>query len=296
MRRLACILRFAVCLGTVLFAMLPATPGFVGADEATAATATTNAIAARTDVARAAALEAVETYTRGLNTEKRDARIEQFRRAQRLFARASDDGVATASLYTNLGNAALQAEDLGEAILAYRRALRLEPNHPRASQNLDHARSLLPSWVPRPAAESALDSFFFWHRTVPQGIRQLAAAVCFGVAGALIAAGIRFRQSALRNAAILPLLVWGALTASVLVDPARAAGNDAVVILPEVLARAADSPLSPSAFAEPLPRGVEVRVVEDRAPWLRVRLFNGRDAWVPESSIERVEPATGEQS
>ena len=33
---------------------------------------------------------------------------------------------------------------------------------------------------------------------------------------------------------------------------------------------------------------VELTVVEERDPWLRVRLANGRDAWLPESSIARV--------
>lgn len=243
-----------------------------------------------TEAGRAEALarEAVETYTRGLGALDRGVRREEFRRAHRLFASAASDGIENAALYTNIGNAALQAEDLGAAILAYRRALRVAPDHARATQNLEHARSLLPSWVPRPAPEGALDSFFFWHRTVPRGQREFGAAACFALAGALIALGIRFRQSALRNAAILPGIAWFALAASVLVDPVRARFDDAVVVLPEVVARAADSALAPSAFAEALPSGVEVRIVEDRSPWLRVRLASGRDAWLPESSVERV--------
>jgi hypothetical protein len=142
--------------------------------------------------------------------------------------------------------------------------------------------------VPRPAPEGALDSFFFWHRTIPAESRALLAAGCFAAASLLIALGIRTRQSSLRNAAIVPLVAWSALVASVLLDPASGTGDEAVVVLPEVVARAADSPLSPSAFAEPLPSGVEVRVLEDRSPWLRVRLANGRDAWLPESSVSTI--------
>ena len=239
-------------------------------------------------------LEAVETYTRGLHTEHRDPRIEEFRRAQRLFA-AVADRVENADLYTNLGNAALQAEDLGGSILAYRRALRISPAHPRALQNLDHARSLLPGWVPRPGPEGVLDSLFFWHRSVPIDLRMLLAALCFTVAAVLVAAAIRFRQSPLRNAASLPLLAWGALLASVLADPSRTARPEAVVAVPEVVARAADSPLSPSAFPQPLPGGVEVRILEQRSAWVRVRLANGRDAWLPESSLASVDSQPRQQ-
>jgi tetratricopeptide (TPR) repeat protein len=241
---------------------------------------------------RATLEEAIETYTRGLNTEERAARLETFRRAQLLFATAASTGVENAALYTNLGNAALQAEDLGGAILAYRRALRLEPDHGRARQNLDHARSRLPAWVPRPAPEGAFDSFFFWHRTLPLDQRKFVAAGCFAAALVLVAAGIRVRQSALRNAAILPFVAWAALLGSVLLDPSSGDTGEAVVTLPEVVARAADSALAPSAFAEPLPSGVEVQVIEDRSPWLRVRLANGRDAWLPQSSVAWVDESS----
>ena len=232
--------------------------------------------------------DAVQSYTRGLNGEARDARLAEFRRAERLFANLEARGVSTADLYTNLGNAALQAEDLGAAVLAYRRALRLDADHPRALQNLDHARSLLPAWVPRPAPSGVLDSLFFWHRTVPEPLRELLAAACFAAAALLVAASIRLRQTVLRNAAVLPGLAWLAITGSVLLDPASGDPTAAVVTASETVARAADSGLAPSAFPQPLPGGVELRILEARPPWVRVRLANGRDAWVSESSVTRV--------
>lgn len=238
--------------------------------------------------------EAVVTYTRALNTEGRDPRLEEFRRSQRLFASVAERGVETAALYTNLGNAALQAEDLGTAMLAYRRALRLDADHPRAAQNLDHARSLLPPWVPRPEPAGVLDSFFFWHRSVPAPVRELLAASCFAAAALLLAAAIRLRQSALRNAAILPGLAWIVVLGSVLADPGGSDVDDAVVTVSEVVARAADSSLAPSAFPQPLPGGVELRILEERAPWLRVRLANGRDAWLTRSSVTRIVPQAPE--
>ncbi len=34
--------------------------------------------------------------------------------------------------------------------------------------------------------------------------------------------------------------------------------------------------------------GVEVRILERRSPWIRIRLANGRDAWVAESALRTV--------
>ena len=231
---------------------------------------------------------AVDSYTEGLNTEGRDPRLAQFRRSQRLFSSVAERGVDSADLYTNLGNAALQAEDLGTTVLAYRRALRLDADHPRALQNLDHARSLLPAWVPRPQPAGVFDSLFFWHRTVPAPVRELAAAACFALMSLAVAAGIRWRQPSLRNAAFLPGLAWLLLVGSIALDPRAEDADEAVVTVPEVVARAADSALAPSTFSQPLPAGVELRILEERAPWLRVRLANGRDAWLTESSVTRI--------
>ena len=232
--------------------------------------------------------QAVQAYTAALDTPGRDERLEAFRSAERLFARAIEEGVQSPELYTNLGNAALQGERLGGAILAYRRALLLDPDHRRASQNLEHARSLLPEWVPRPEAHDMLDSFYFWHRWLARGQRSLGAALAFLAAALLVAASLRMGSTTARNLAALPGLVWLALLASLVLDPSRRQREEGVVTADEVVARAADSSLAPDLFAAPLPGGTEVRVVEERSPWLRVRLANGRDAWVQESSVSRV--------
>lgn len=238
--------------------------------------------------------EAVELYGAGLDTPERDLRLETFRRAERLFARAASDERATTALYTNLGNAALQAEHLGAAVLAYRRALVLDPTHPRAVQNLAHARSLLPDWLPKPREGGLLDSFFFWHRTLTHAQRALAAAAAFALAALLLAASIRQAQPGLRMVAVVPALVWVTLLASLAVDvfgsSAGSAGaqDEAVITADEVVARAADSALAPSALPAPLPGGAEVRVLERRAPWTRIRLANGRAAWVAQSALTEV--------
>lgn len=242
-------------------------------------------------VAHADVTRAVDAYTRALETEARDARLAGFREAERLFEEVIAGGVENADLYTNLGNAALQAEHLGSAILAYRRALRLDPDHPRALQNLAHARELLPGWVPRQASAGLAESLFFWHRSMAPSERALWAAGCFLVACLLVAAGIQLDQSALRNSAIVPGLAWLAFLLSLGIEARGTGLGDAVVIADEAFLRVADSSLAPVALPRPLPAGTELRVLEQRPPWLRVRLANGRDAWLAAAAAARVEPA-----
>lgn len=234
--------------------------------------------------------KAIAGYAAALDTEDRDQRLEGFRRVERLFSSVVESGHETADLYANIGNAALQAEHLGNAVLAYRRALVLDPDHSRARQNLDHVRGLVPDWVPRPDQSTLFDSFFQWHANVSKSERAWAAALAFLGAAVLFALGIVIRSIAARNAAALPGLVWCGLLVSMVLDPAAAARNDAVVVSREVVARSADSVHAPARFSRPLPTGTEVEILEDRDGWLRIELANGREAWVRASSVSRVIP------
>ncbi|MCP4698791.1 MAG: hypothetical protein GY862_18355 [Gammaproteobacteria bacterium] len=233
--------------------------------------------------------QAIAAYSKAQETKERESRVEGFRQAERLFDSAARQGVYNADLQANLGAAALQAERLGPAVLAFRRALHLDPDHGRALQNLAHARTLLPAWVPRPAREGVLDSFFFWHRSLSVNERAAAAAICFLIAALGFAAAIRWRNGIVRNLALLPALVWIGLTASLAVEAYSPSARQAVVIVDEALARAADSANAPARFAEPLPGGTEVDILENREEWVRIKLANSRDAWVRRGTLAMVE-------
>jgi tetratricopeptide (TPR) repeat protein len=233
--------------------------------------------------------EARAAYKAALATEERDQRLAAFNQARLQFDRLVTAGVSSADLFADLGNAALQAEDLGQAVLAYRRALLLDPDHPRARLNLQHARSLLPAWVPRPAGGGALDTFFFWHRTWSRAERAALAALAFAAAVLLVAAAVRWRRPLLRNFAVLPALIWLGLLTSLWLE-SDSATHQAVIITPGgEPALSADDPSARPVFSNPLPDGTEVTVVERREGWANVRLADdSRGAWVRSGSIAAV--------
>jgi len=239
--------------------------------------------------------DAVQEYSAALDSTDRDQRLDKFRRAELLFARLVDgdrdnptDGIHNADLYVNLGNAAMGAKRLGPAILAYRRALRIDPDHHRAQQNLAHARTLLPDWVPRPEEGGLLDNFFAWGGSLSLREFRTLAGVAFLLMTALIAAAIRWSQPMLRNLAVIPGLVWLLLLGAIMFLFFNNHDGEAVLTVSEVVARSADSSGASPRFPQPLPSGTEVQVLETRDEWTRVRLFDGRDAWLPRSALEQV--------
>jgi tetratricopeptide (TPR) repeat protein len=259
----------------------------------TIAVATLLVFAATPQAARAASgveeeIQAgLEAYDTAQAETLRRARLEGFRKAERHFRAAIDDGAANAALYTNLGNAALQAEHLGEAVLAYRRALDLDPDHRRARANLVHARSLLPGWVPRPPEAGILDTFFFWQATMSEADRARAEALAFALAAAVFGASMALHLRWLRSLVVIPGLVWLGLVASGRIGGDTGAGA-AVITAPETIARASDSVNAPSRYGDPLPSGTEVTILERRGDWLRVRLGAEAEAWIRAAAVGEV--------
>ena len=233
--------------------------------------------------------QGIDAYAEGQALTDRDARLAAFGRSEALFMEAARRGDGNADLYANAGTAALQAERLGPAILAFRRALAIDPDHPRANRNLTHARTLLPAWVPRLSGESdVLDTFFFWHRSLSTAERAGISALSFMLAAIFLAVGVRWRSRLARGLALVPALGWLGLIASLLVEVGGGRSNDAVITVEETVARASDSANAPARFADPLPGGTEVEVIETRDRWARIRLANGREAWVGRQSLGRV--------
>ena len=233
--------------------------------------------------------QAVQSYRQAMDEPEPATRRMRFAQAKRLFAEAiAQTGVANAELQTNLGNASLQCDELGGAILAYRRALEVSPDHQRARQNLTYARQMLPDWVPRPEPDTLFDTFFAWQHAISPAARSLWAAICFGLTAVLASIAIRYRRMWARNLAILPALVCLALLGTGWWQHWSGPVNDAVITAPEVVARAADAAGAPPRFAQPLPAGTEARLLDQRGDWVRIRLANGRDGWIRRSAITAV--------
>ncbi len=138
---------------------------------------------------------AIQQYAAAMDCAERDRRLSMFARAEQLFRQIIDGDeqhppIRNAALYTNLGNAALQAERIGPAILAYRQALELAPQHAQARQNLIYARSLLPDWARYDQSQGLIGSLFFWRSLLSEAQIKVLAAACFLLTALLLAASI----------------------------------------------------------------------------------------------------------
>lgn len=115
--------------------------------------------------------------------------------------------------------------------------------------------------------------------------KLVMSAAAFAIAILLLVPWSGRRHRGFAGLALLPLAVWIAMLASVIAEDRR---PDDAVVMDDVVLRAADSAGAPAALPQPLPRGVEVTVLERRDTWTKVRLSGGMAGWVPAGAVERV--------
>ena len=232
----------------------------------------------------AAAQQARVLFHEALDETDRLRRVRLFANAERAWRPLAAAHPHAAELQVDWGNAALGAQDAGRAVLAYRRALHSAPGNQRASANLAWLRDRLPIWLPRPASTGALDSLLFWRGRLTAAQLHLAGGAAFAIG--VLSLVIWPRRRALRPLAALALLVWVGATASALLADDDAAA--AVLLTDGVVLRSADSSGAAPTFANPLPAGTEVSVVESRPPWARIALADGTIGWLPTRAIAPV--------
>ncbi len=218
--------------------------------------------------------------------------------ARRLYEQAilgyekiiEDGGIQNAKLYYNLANAYMLSEDLGRAILNYRRARRLAPEDPKILKNLNFARSRRIDQIPVPAEKRVLSRLFFWHYEWSLKTRLRIG----GLSLALLCLWLTVRTWTSRLPAVPALYV--VLLAIVIGMAGSIAGRqvtggrmrDGVIITPSVVARQGDGMNYAESFTEPLHAGTEFELMQRRGGWLQIRLADGSEAWILDSAAELI--------
>jgi hypothetical protein len=216
-----------------------------------------------------------------LDSDPSDARDAFVQAAQRCTT-LTDDGIRNGPLLYDLGNAWVQAGELGKGIAAYLESAQFMPNDARLAENLAHARKLVsPQFGGGDATHGLLMRLIAWHT----GLSMWARIGIFTVAwcllwGMLIVQRVQ-PKAAWRWLTGIGLVLSLVFAISVTVDTFRETGTYGVVQRDGVIVRKGDAASYQPTFDEPINRGVEFRILESRPVWLHVEFRNGQDGWIP---------------
>ncbi len=218
-----------------------------------------------------------------------DKATELYRRAILLYEKIIDQGgIRNARLHYNLGNAYFLTEDIGRAILNYRRALRLDSADVNVRNNLAFARSQRLDKVGVQTEKRVLQTLFFWHYDFSLGTRLFLACLFF--AGLCIGATVlvwRGRGPVASTMAVLSGLLCLCFLISVVVETReRSTRLGGVITASEIVARQGDGPNYAPSFKEPLHAGTEFELLDRRPGWFHIELSDGSRAWVPDTAAE----------
>ncbi|MCF7957061.1 MAG: hypothetical protein K9M57_01295 [Phycisphaerae bacterium] len=223
-------------------------------------------------------------------TEERDddKAQELYRQTILHYQKIIDEGgVVNEYLYYNIANTYLLMDDIGRAILNYKRAERFGSLNPELTQNLNFARSRRIDQVPVKTQKQVLKTLFFWHYDFSQRTRFILAGIFWALAclTACIKLWSRRPGRGLVWTAIISLLIALILATSVGMDEYRSHKyKQGVIIAPEVIGRYADRANADKSFKEPLHSGTEFDLLEKRTHWLHIELSNGDQTWIPDES------------
>lgn len=224
------------------------------------------------------------------STTDPDKALEFYRKSALRFERiVREGGIKNGKLFYNIGNAYFQLNDLGRAILNYRRAEQYIPNDPNLHQNLQYARDRRQDKIEEPQKTRVLKTLFFWHYDISRGIRMWLFSISFCLVW--IGAGLRLfvAKSSLHWCIGLSGFFAVLFLGSLLVESfSHRQTRPGVVIISEVIARKGDSETYEPSFTDPLHVGTEFVLVEDRDNWYQVELADSRKCWLPAKAVELV--------
>lgn len=233
-------------------------------------------------------------------TEQADSAYmaDDFSRAVALYQQALDDEGSSSVLYYNLGNAYYRLNQLGEAVLCYNRALRLDPSNADARTNLDFVNSRI---TDRPTDNRSMVEIVtdrIVNAATPNAWAAIALVLFIAVIGAvalyIFASGVALRKWSFFGGIILAILFIIALI--IARDAASRATSTSGAIIMDPAVQLSTSPRVPKDRSEEafrLHEGTQVEILDSVATpadsinpmWYEVIVDGTHRAWLPAHTL-----------
>lgn len=226
---------------------------------------------------------------------------DRFADAVELYSRAIAEEGPTATLYYNLGNAYYRLDQPGKAIVAYERALRIDPSMADARANLEFVNSritdrpgergsFLSRMADRTASLTAANSWAW----IAFGLFMLTAGavVLYMLGPTVMMRKAGFFGGILCLAAFLLTLLIALRAASIASDR-----DTAIVIAPStILSTSPREPKDRSEEAMLLHEGTRINILDSIAApadttglkWYDAAIDNTHRAWIRSTDVERI--------
>ena len=203
-----------------------------------------------------------------------------------------NEGLASARLYFNLANAYFKSGKVGEAILYYHKAAKLDPNDDDVAYNLAYAQSFTKDKiesVPGSAIGRIADSV---GNLMSSNAWAVVSLVLLGLSLVLVILYIVLTKRSARKVSFV-----GAVVCLVLMVVAVAFGgaerrdvlsaDEAIVLSSAAAVKASPERTSKDLFI--LHEGTKVDVLDSFGTWREIRIADGNKGWIQQSAIALID-------
>jgi tetratricopeptide (TPR) repeat protein len=226
----------------------------------------------------------------GKSLTSTDEAMELYKKSAMRYERLiNEGGIENGRIYYNLGNIYFRMNDIGRAILYYRKAEQYTPNDSNLRQNLEYAREKCVDKIEEKQETKVLKTLFFWHYDLSVKTRLMMFTVFFAIVW--ISAGFRiffkmpFLLWCIAVSSFLSIMLSGSLVAEEYILKKTRPG---VILSSETITRKGNSETYEPSFKEPLHAGTEFTLLEERGDWYQIELSDSRTCWVSANDVELV--------
>lgn len=217
----------------------------------------------------------------------------EYERAIIYYDSIHAQGVHSAELYFNLGNAHYKRNAIAPSILNYERALLLDPSNDDIRNNLVYAQNMtLDRFSPLPESDLKQLSTDILQFTDVWGWSVLSIAACW-LAAIFFVIYIRSSNSTWKRVYFSAFVLFGLFILISLAAALQQKGAEENT-QPAIVFSATESFRSePNLRSEVLltiHEGTKVYVQETLEDWVKIKLINGAVGWIPQSSMVYIRP------
>ena len=208
---------------------------------------------------------------------------EEYLRVAGAYGKLYDDGVNSAAVLFNQGNAFARADRHGNAIACYRQAIRLEPGNESIQANLDS------SMMATGASENPPDWFcriVVWQNSIGYGSKFVIATIFVVLTSILAMAARRSAGPLLGRAAVISGLLACVTVSSAVYDWYRFEHQKSgTIVSQDAVPRTGNGSDYEAAFNQPLREGTEFHVEEERGKWVRIAIPGLGRGWLQRDKV-----------
>ena len=215
----------------------------------------------------------------------------QMEEALASYTAIEDQNLQSADLYYNIGNTYYKLGDNPHAILYFERAVKLDPSHKDARNNLEIVSQMTLDKIDK-VPEFVLMT---WTKNLMQsmpadGWAWLTLALAAAVAALMLvfkrADSVAARKISFIAACLAFVLAAVSFIFSISGRKAVSTVDSAIVMEPVSPVKSSPSEAGNSIFV--LHEGTKVKLVDEVGEWSRIELSDGRQGWIRNSTIEGI--------